>query len=260
MIRFGICTGIENIDKLAEIGYDYIELSLSSVAAKTDEEFAELAAKVDASKIKVESFNGMLPGTVRVTGENVNATEQHEYLEKAFSRARRLGGKVVVFGSSAARNVPEGFPVDMAWRQVVNFLRLAERHAAAYDIVIAIEPLRRKESNIINYVSEAVMLASLYQLPHIRALGDTFHMAQGCEPLKDLTFAGPLLAHVHTANGVWRKYPAPNDGDDYSAIFKALIKGGYDGRVSIEGGCKDFDREAPVAFEVLKKAYAEALN
>lgn len=260
MIRLGVCTGAEHIGKLAEIGYDYLEMSLSSVAALTDSDFAELAKKVEASPIKVEAYNGMLPGEVRVTGPNVNATQQHEYLEKAFARAKRLGGRIVVFGSSAARNVPEGFPIDLAWRQVVNFLRLVEMHAANYDITVAIEPLRRKESNIINFVSEAVLLASLHQLPHIRALADTFHVENGHEPLSAMTLAGPMLAHVHTSNALNRKAPSVGDGENYVAIFKALLAGGYDGRVSIEGGFDDFDRDAEEAFGVLTRARAEAMR
>ena len=258
MIRLGVCTAAENAPALARMGYDYIELSLSAVAALEEKQFAEMAEWMDSCPIRAEAYNGMLPARIRVTGPDVNASSQHEYLETAFSRARRLGGRVVVFGSAGARNVPHGFPIDMAWRQIVNFLRLVERHAANYDLTVAIEPLRRAESNIINYVSEAVLLASLYQLPHIRALGDTYHMAMGSEPLSALTQAGPMLAHVHTANAIGRKYPAPGDGEDYEGIFKALIAGGYDGRVSVEGGCQDFETEAAAAYRALTFARAGA--
>lgn len=260
MIRLGVCTNPDNADTVARIGFDYIEFSLSYIASLSDEEFGALAQKMDACPIRAEAYNGMMPGSVPVTGPNVNASQQHEYLEKAFARAHRLGGKVVVFGSSAARNVPEGFPIDMAWRQIVNFLRLAERHAANYDITIAIEPLRKKESNIINYVSEAVLLASIHQLPHIRALGDTYHMAMGSEPLSALTLAGDMLAHVHTANAIGRKYPAPGDGENYEAIFAALLEAGYDARMSVEGGCENFEQDAQAAYHALTAARAAAEN
>lgn len=258
MIRLGVCTAAENADTLSRIGYDYIELGLSRVTALSDAEFAALAEKMDSCPIRAESYNGMLPSELRVTGPDVSATAQHEYLEKAFARARRLGGKVVVFGSSGARNVPDGFPIDVAWRQIVNFLRLAERHAANYDLVIAIEPLRRKEANIINYVSEAVLLASIHQLPHIRALADTFHMAMGSEPLSAIETAGDMLAHVHTANAIGRRYPKRGDGEDYRAIFRALMDIGYEGRVSIEGGCDSFEEDAVEAYRALTEARAAA--
>ena len=40
MIKLGVCTGLENAQKCAEIGFDYIELSMSAVAALPQEGFA----------------------------------------------------------------------------------------------------------------------------------------------------------------------------------------------------------------------------
>ena len=254
MIRLGICTDIANIDLVAEIGYDYMETGLSALAALSDEEYEQAAQRVEAAAIKVEACNGMMPASIPVTGPNVNAQQIHEYLDKAFARAKRLGVEVVVFGSSGARNVPEGFGVDQAWRQIGNFLRIAQGHAVEHGITIAIEPLRRGESNIINYVSEAVLLSSILQLSNVRALADTYHMAMGSEPYSVLTMAGPMLAHVHTANAIGRILPKEGDGEDYDGIFAALRAGGYDARMSCEAGCKDFAVDARAAFAVLDKA------
>ena len=174
MIRLGICGPIENIEVVAKMGFDYLEAGLTRLSEIDEAEFRALRDRVQAAPIRVEAFNGMLPAKLRVTGSDVNAQALHEYLDKTFARAKQLGGQIVVFGSSGARNVPDGFPIDMAWRQICNFLRLAERHAIDHDITIAIEPLRRAESNIINMVSEATILASILQLRHVRALADTY--------------------------------------------------------------------------------------
>ena len=145
MIRLGICGPIENIEVVAKMGFDYLEAGLTRLSEIDEAEFRALRDRVQAAPIRVEAFNGMLPAKLRVTGSDVNAQALHEYLDKTFARAKQLGGQIVVFGSSGARNVPEGFPIDMAWRQICNFLRLAERHAIDHDITIAIEPLRRAE-------------------------------------------------------------------------------------------------------------------
>lgn len=253
MIRLGICTDIANIDLVAEIGYDYMETGLSALAALSDEEYEAAARRVEKAKIQVEACNGMMPASVPVTGPNVSAQAIHDYLNKAFARAARLGVKVVVFGSAGSRNVPEGFDLDQAWRQIGNFLRIAQGHAVEHGITIAIEPLRKGESNIINYVSEAVLLSSILQLSNVRALADTYHMAMGSEPYSFLATAAPMLAHVHTANAIGRILPKEGDGENYEGIFSALRRGGYDGRVSCEAGCKDFPVDAKAAFEVLDK-------
>ena len=254
MIKLGICTGVEHIGELADIGFDYIELGLAHISELSDEEFEKVAQAVDASLIKAEAFNGMLPGTLKVVGDEVNAQAIHDYLDKAFARARRLGGRVVVFGSGRSRAVPEGFDTAKAWRQISNFLRMAERRAQENDLTIAIEPLRAGECNIMNFVSEATLMASLIQMPHIAVLGDTYHMEMGSEPFSALTMAGSLLKHVHVANVMGRKYPKEGDGEKYDELFETRRGFGYNGRVSVEGGCDDFSRDARDAFKVLNKA------
>ena len=253
MIRLGICTDITNIGIVESCGYDYMETGLSRLAEMTEDEYQRAVKLVDAAHIRVEACNGMLPATVRVTGPDVSAQKIHEYLEHAFARARRLGCEVVVFGSAGARSVPEGFDYAVAWRQIGNFLRIAQGHAQDYGITIAIEPLRRGECNILNMVSEAVLISSIMQLANVKALGDTYHMAMCSEPLSALTNAGSMLAHVHTANALGRILPREGDGEDYEGIFRALKAGGYDLRVSCEAGCTDFPADAKAAFEVLDK-------
>ncbi len=254
MIRLGICTDISNIKIVETCGYEYMETGLAKLAAMTEAEYDHCVKLVDAAGIRVEACNGMLPAEVRVTGPDVSAQKIHEYLDHAFARARRLGVEVVVFGSAGARNVPEGFEIDVAWRQIGNFLRIAQGHAQDFGITVAIEPLRRAESNIINLVSEAVLIASLMQLKNVRALGDTYHMALCSEPLSALTQAGHMLAHVHTANALGRILPREGDGENYVGLFEALRAGGYDARVSCEAGHTDFEPDARAAFEVLDKA------
>ncbi len=254
MIKLGVCTDISNIKKVASAGFDYLEGNLTKLQAMTDGEFESTVDLVSASPIKVEACNCLIPGSIKLTGPEVNAQMIHDYLDSAFARAEILGTKVVVFGSGAARRVPDGFDTAQAWRQIGNFLRLAERHAAQHDITIAIEPLRSGECNILNYVSEATAVASLIQMPHIAVLGDTYHMAMGGEPFSALKMAGGLLKHVHVANAIGRKYPRIGDGEKYLELFETLNSIPYEGRVSVEGGCDDFDTDVVEAFKALDAA------
>ena len=255
MIRIGICAGTEKLETAAKLGYDYLETSLSALAAMAEEEYEKLVRRADAQSIRIEACNGMLPARLRVTGNDVSAQALHQYLEHAFSRARRLGCEIVVFGSAGARNVPEGFDYGTAYRQVNNFLRLAHGHAQDFGIRVAIEPLRRQESNILNMVSEANQLASLLQLPTVGVLGDTYHMQMNSEPYSVLKQAGSRLLHMHTANAVGRLMPKKGDGEDYEAIFRALKDAKYDGRISVEaGGTGEFEEDAAQALEALREA------
>ena len=55
-MRFGICTGPENIELLEKLGYDYIELNASKMLTLSEEELESIREKLNASKIKCEAF------------------------------------------------------------------------------------------------------------------------------------------------------------------------------------------------------------
>lgn len=254
MIKLGICAPLDALETVAQMGFDYMETGLVPLYRLSEEEFARLCERVDRAAIRLEAINGMLPGTLPVTGPNVDEEALDEYLEKAFARARRLGAEVIVFGSGAARGVPAGFPMDKAWRQLFNFLKRVGGHAERHGLTIAIEPLCRPECNLLNLVSEGAALASVLNVPQVRTLADTFHMAISAEPTSVLTLYGPQLAHVHTANPNGRVCPEVGDGVDYEALLRALKDGGYDARISIEGIVKPFEEKAPLGLQALDRA------
>ena len=258
MVRLGVCSKPENMELLAKQGFEYIEVGLAWLHGLSEEDYQKELAIVKAAPIGVESANGMLPGTVKVTGPDVDERVIRDYLEKAFRRAHEFGIKVVVFGSGAARGVPEGWPHAEAWRQIARYLTIAEEYCAKYDIEIAIEPLRRAECNIMNLVTEGTLMSAMLNLPHIGTLGDTYHMVCGHEPYSAFVQAGKLLKHVHIGHTIGidqgRIWPTEEDGENYREVFEALEQAGYKGRVSIEAGCQDMAVDGPKAFAVLDKA------
>lgn len=258
MIKLGVCTNPKNIEAVAEAGFEFIEIAFSWLNSLSEEEYQEVLQTVKAAPIGVEASNGMLPGHLKVTGPDVDEAAIREYLEKTFKRGQELGIKVVVFGSGAARGVPEGWPQDEAWRQIARYLTIVSEYSVKYGIELAIEPLRRAECNIMNLVTEGTLMSAMLNLPGIGVLGDTHHMVCTAEPLSALTQAGKLLKHIHVSHSMGdaggRDYPYEGDGCDYVALFEALRAAGYEGRVSIEAGCKDFAVDSKKAYAVLDAA------
>lgn len=254
-MKLGVCTSPDKIMIAAEAGFEFIECGFAWLSSRSEEEYQEIVKIVDAAPIKVEACNGMLPAELKVTGPNVDKAALEAYLEKTFARAARLGVKAVVFGSGGARAVPEGASHVEGWRQVVEYLRLAGPIARKYGVCIAIEPLRAAECNIVNYVSEGTLLSAIVDDPAVGVLGDTHHMNCGCEPVEHLVYAGEKLYHIHISHSMGneggRDYPYENDGNDHAAVFEALKKANYQGRVSIEAGCKDMLEDGKRAFALL---------
>lgn len=260
MIRIGLRTPFEFVPEAAALGFDYLELPLNRIMQLTGDEFEELADYADAISANPEVMYAMLPDGLRINGPEVQARLQHEYLEEAFCRARRLGAQIIAFDAAAARNVPFGFDFAMARRQTGNFLRIVQGHAAVHGLQVAVQNYRRAECNLINTVSEAALMAALLQLDKVGVLADTVQMAFASESLDALERAGSSLMHVHTGCALTRALPAENDGEDYVTLFKALFRCGYDGRVSAvcSGDCST--EAAQRALNCLKKARSAAEN
>lgn len=250
-MRFGICTDAGHIGMAHELGFDYVEGSASWLAGLSEKEFSEYAAKLSEYPIRYECFNGLLPGDLHITGDQVNGKEIEEYLKRVFARIHAVGGNVAVFGSGKTRRVPEGMNFDEAYRQVVRFTKKAGEIAAQNHVTIAIEPLNQSETNLICSVAEGAMLRADVNMESVQLLADSYHMFRENEPVSNLLRAGRLI-HVHVALRENRSYPYREDRE-LETFFHTLKQIGYDGRVSIEGRTDHMEEDAARAIEVLRR-------
>lgn len=265
MIRFGCCgnmvavkpdgIGIEILEQLNEIGYDYIELSLSHITALEEEKFLKLKSILDTSRTKCEVCNNFFPPQIRLTGSDTRIDEIMEHIKKALNRASQMGTKIIVFGSGPAKNIPADFPHEKAWIQIVDLLKNVDSLAATYGITIAIEPLRKAECNIVNTLSEGLKLAKEVNREHIKLLVDFYHMSIEKEDPEVIFEAGDVLKHVHFARSEGRIFPKDILEDNYMPFISNLKKSGYVGRISVEAYSKDFYRDAAMALAFLKKYF-----
>lgn len=111
-MKFGCCTGVENISILEEAGYDYVELPVVSLNPEGSErEFQKLKEKILSHEIKPEVFNRFLPLDLKIVGQDANPSRIAHYVDIALRRTKELGGKIVVFGSGDSRKIPDDFPI-----------------------------------------------------------------------------------------------------------------------------------------------------
>ena len=261
-MRIGYCTnliatqidgtGSEWIEKGKENGFDYVELPLAQMVDLNDEEFSSLKEKVGSSGLKCEACNNFFPGSIRLTGNAVDYGKIEEYLVKALGRAAQLGVKVIVLGSPKSRNVPEGYPMNKAWSQLVELLRTIDPLVRAKGITIVIEPLCKLESNIINTAAEGLQLSRAVERENIKLLVDYYHLVMEKEDPEILLRAGSYIKHVHFANPAGRVYPAEKV-DGYIRFMNLLKRIGYEGRISVEAYTKDFCHDAKRSVEILRQ-------
>lgn len=91
MIRIGICSPMDAFETVAQMGFDYMETGLVPLYRLSDEDFSRMCERVDRAPIRIEAFNGMLPGTLPVTGPNVDGGALDEYLEKIVCPCAQTG-------------------------------------------------------------------------------------------------------------------------------------------------------------------------
>ncbi len=254
-MRFGCCTTIDNGSILAEAGYDFIELNVvrDLQPETSDEDWAPVRAAIEALPLRPAAFNVLLPADLKITGPEVDPQRVRRYLHTAFRRASMLGGEVIVFGSGRARMIPDGFPREKAWDQLVRFVRWAGHEAQAAGMQLVIEPLNRRECNIINSVAEAQELAAAASHPAVHVLADFYHLMVEDEPLANIIAANGKLAHVHVADTDRR--PPGTGSYPYPEFMRALKHFGYDQRISIECRWEDLASECQAALEFLRHSW-----
>jgi D-psicose/D-tagatose/L-ribulose 3-epimerase len=261
-MRIGYCTnliatqidgtGSEWIEKGQENGFDYVELPLAQMVDLNDKEFSSLKEKVGSSGLKCEACNNFFPASIRLTGNTVDYGKIEEYLVKALGRAAQLGVKVIVLGSPKSKNVPEGYPMNKAWSQLVELLKTIDPLVRTRGITIVIEPLCKLESNIINTAAEGLQLVKAVDRENIKLLIDYYHLVMEKEDPEIILDAGSYIKHIHFANPAGRVYPAEKV-DGYVLFMDLLKRIGYEGRISVEAYTKDFCHDAKRSVEILRQ-------
>jgi sugar phosphate isomerase/epimerase len=254
-VQVGYCSTLKNIDAAKAAGFDYLELGTSEIAALSEEEFEKTVAHIKEVGLPVPVTNLFLPAALKVTGPQTNRDEQMAYVRKAFARLSRLGTGIVVFGSGGARRVPERFPKEDAFKQLVEFGKRIAPEARAQGLTIAIEPLRREETNIINSAAEGLELVQAVDDPNFQLMVDFYHLASEKEDPEIVVRAKEHIRHLHMANPQGRVFPLVWDEYDYAPFFARLREIGYDKRISVEASAKDFPSEAPQAIALLRRAF-----
>ncbi len=257
---FSTSEPLKNAPAIIAAGYDFIEPGLSKAVALPEAEFRTASDRIRADGIRVAAMNWFVPGSVKLTGPDVDPAKARDYAERALALAHGLGARAIVFGSPAARTVPDGFSPETAWAQLVDFCHtcadIIEKHG--YAIRIGIEHLNRGETNIVNTLADALRMAREVNRPPIGVTLDFYHLMVEKEDVDLVLQAKGLVAHVQLADPDGRKFPYPDaDIPGFQRFFENLRTIGYDGGISIEANVGSLDTDLPAGLAALKAAAAK---
>lgn len=240
-MEYGICGGPEFAQVAADAGYDFMEGQVRAMLKPLDgdEVFLENVSAFRDAALPFAAANCFLPNELKPTGPETDIDALRDYSTTVFRRAKVAGLKTVVFGSGGARRVPDGFDMDRARGQIVEFCRMCGPLAQDNGVMLVLEPLSKEDCNIMVSVGETASIVREVDHPSVRLLVDLFHWGRDGDSLEDIEANGALFGHVHVATVANRLPMTAEPCPETEAFFGALRRGGYDGRVSIEGRCAD---------------------
>ncbi len=249
-MKFGCCSGIDGIKDIKNAHADFIEFPVVAIANMN---IFSLKTNLKEISIVPYSFNIFLPGDLKITGPSVDKEKVEIYLKTVMEKINNLGGKIIVFGSGKARNIPENYPLEKGKQDIINFLDLASQYAQKFNIKIAIEPLNKKECNILNTTLETLEIAQILNNPYIGVLIDNYHAEIEKEPISNIEKIGNKLYHIHLSN---RNRTAPGENDyDFKKMFSILKSINYNGYISIESSFNNISKELPKSLEYLRNIW-----
>ena len=265
-MRLGYCGEINDAAMVAEAGYDFLEVNIQKVLAGESDDATWAKTAPDPAKLAVpiEAANCLLPGHLKVIGPERDLAALGRYMSRVAQRAARLGIHRLVFGSGGARRRPETVSEAQADEDLRQFAQLAADACGEHDVLLVIEHLNRGETNTLNTLHEARLLAEHVEHPALAVLVDSYHFGLEKETEAELLALGERVRHVHVAEPVGRIEPGGHGADtgkafDFIEFFSTLRKLGYDERISIEASwSRPFAQTGADVRRYLQQAWNEA--
>jgi len=256
-MKYSICSdtfpgwSVEDIFALAKkTGYEAVELATytfcDSILDVNETERERIRASAAATGIAIAGFHALFtpipnlrplhscPAWLQLNSADPDIRERtKEYLKALIRFTGEVGGKNVVLGSAASRNIPKEIPFIDGWHMAAATLREAAEYAAGYDVILSLEPISANLTNFINTPDDAMKMVREVDHPNLKWMLDFFAAYnQGVDVPTAVRKYGADLVHVHMndENKSW-----PGTGRvDFPPAVKALKEVGYSGYLSLE--------------------------
>lgn len=248
-LRFGVSTWLwtspfttksieELFPKIADMGFEEVELAVEYPALIDTRALVQGLERYQLKPVIVGAF-----GPTRDLTHEDPAVQQNclNYIRECLQLAADVGagfvGGPMYSAVGKARMVPAA-QRQQEWQLAVENLRRACELADGLGLQLALEPLNRFESDLVNTAEDARRLVEAIQHPAARIMLDSFHM--GIEERNveaAIQKAGDLLIHVQVAEN-YRGTPGTGQ-TNWEAYHRGLTAIGYTGGLSIESFTTD---------------------
>lgn len=219
--------------RVKQMGFDIFELScenpdlLDVSAIKTE------LAKNELDTIICGAFG---PDRNLCSAEPGIRENAKSYIRWLVDAASALGSPVVcgpMYSAVGKEHIEDPQGRQEEWSRAVSGMREMAEYARTKGVKLAIEPLNRFETDMINVVSQGLSLMEEVGMPNLGFHLDTFHMhLEEKNSAAAIRLAGKRIFHFHACEN---DRGVPGSGQvHWQEIARALKDVGYDGPVVIE--------------------------
>jgi len=227
----------------AALGYDGLEIAPFTLSTSPEKistaDAAKIRATVEASGLVVTGLHWLLvkPEGLSLTDPDAAVrTRTLAVMTHFIGLCAELGGAVLVHGSPKQRQIAPGETHANALARLQDALAQVALAAARVGVIYCIEPLSRRETELVNTIAEAAELVRSIDHPNLRTMIDCsaagLTETDSIPSLIERWLPTGLIAHVQVNDPNRR---GPGQGEmQFAPILAALKRHGYDGTVAVE--------------------------
>jgi len=224
------------IDKVAELGFDVLEVNGGTIARMTSEERQSLKAHADDKNIILSYCIGLPPAYDIASKDETVRKNGIVFLQKMAEAIGEMGGGNLsgIIYSSWPVTMPEGETDKRPYiERSVASMKEAIKAAEDNDVIFNMEVVNRFEQFIMNTCDEAIAYVKAVGSPNAKILLDTFHMNIEEDFIGEaIQKAGDKLGHLHIGEN--NRMPPGYGHIPWTEIGAALRKIHYQGYVVME--------------------------
>lgn len=226
----------KSLQRLAKYKYDAVELEGEPDKAKYEPK--KVKKMLQKYGLKVSYIAGMYLWKEEIkrdlASSDIKIRDQTiKYLFKCIDYAQLIGAKLVIIVPAAVSKLSPSLSKKEDWKNSVKAVREVAKYAKKKDILLAVEPINRYETYLVNNIRDALYFTSEVNSTHVKIMADTFHMNIEERDIPEaIRIAGNNLINIHIADS--NRCSVGRGHINFKALIKALKKINYQYALTLE--------------------------
>lgn len=227
---------------VSRCGFDRIVLSASELAGSSLEWVRALVETMDSLRLTCLALNDFCPPELKLCGPEYRLERVEQYVARLASKAAKVGVRQIGVGAPLSRRIPQGFPKELAWSQLLECMTRAAQICEPYRIRILMEPICGQMTNLLNTTAETLDFVQAGE--GMGLVYDIYHAWMMGEDPTAVLPALDKIEMVHIAHADHGRRPLTRENiQRYIPYLQVLQDAGFQGELAAEHDMTDIESE-----------------